>query len=1313
MVDAFSMDLSCAVPCWARWTTRALVVTTVLYVLGVMPPIRASLSLSTTSDLVLMGVIGVLALALCAGRLRSGGGAQWCFYALSMLTYTGANDYYYGHVIHLDPMPFPSLADALYLSHYAFIYAATFVQLRRSVRRYPASAWLDGLVTGLAAGALLVATALGQVMSWAGTGMLPSLVALAYPTADLLLLLLVALAFAMLGWRPGRMWWVIGAAHLSFLGADVYYLVALMQGTYVPGGPMDAVWVIGMVLPILLVWQAEPARRENDRRISGAMVVPGVAVLVCLGLLAVQVVRPLAALSVGLATVAVLAAAARVSLTFREVRALAEARRQALTDDLTGLPNRRRFAAELEVTLTGGQQVAVLLLDLDRFKEVNDTRGHRLGDELLRLVGPRLAEQLRDGDLLARLGGDEFGVLLPTADGVEAGIVAGRVRAALREPFEVAGVTLHVQASVGIALAGRDGTAADDLLHAADTAMYEAKRTRTGVQLYDAERDGQARSRLELAEALRVALVDDQLVLHYQPKLDIARDKVTGVEALVRWQHPDRGLLYPDEFIDLAEQTGLMKPLTLRVLDQALAQCAAWRADGLDLTVAVNVSPSNLVDLALPDQVGALLDRHRLPPEALELEVTEAILVQERDTAMAVLTRLRDAGSTISIDDYGTGYSSLAYLAGLPVTGLKIDRSFVAQIAEDPRVGAIVRSTVELAHDLELTCVAEGVEDARSLALLVDFGCDVAQGYHLSRPLPASDLTRYLRTRDHDQPEQSALAPGVRTATSAEAAQQGTAPAVKPRLLPTATRQVPVDVPARSRPLPVTAQLPTLSHGVGHLPSLAFAAVGVLVILASRWLPDAAQLVLLSLVQVTGSIAVLLGVRRHRPVRPAPWLALAGGGLLFGAGVACWFLNVVVLRQPIPYPGWSDVFFVPAYLAYLTGLALMVGHRSPARQTQALLDALILAVGLAYANWVFLTGDALGAAATPMQLLVTVAYPLIDVVMVGLVARLLLTGAPTPALWLVAGGMLANLTGDTVYAALAGTGGYTTGALPDQLWMLSMVLVGAAGLHPSMRSLVTQVEDERVGTSRLRLYLLFVALHVPIAVLLAQTVPGVGWHPYATVLTFALIGPLTALRIQRLTTQLRSLSLSDKLTGLVTRELLVERIEHKRRLGLPDAGSALLFVDLDHFKAVNDTHGHQAGDDVLVLVSKRLQRLVGSKDTVARLGGDEFVIVVDHVHDPDQVHGLAQRVVDSVGEPFHVWGHDVCIGASVGITFLDACTDAATALRHGDAAMYSAKSTGRSRCVTYTPVATQQSGGRQPPAVPAQRSRVDSRLPQP
>jgi diguanylate cyclase (GGDEF)-like protein len=476
----------------------------------------------------------------------------------------------------------------------------------------------------------------------------------------------------------------------------------------------------------------------------------------------------------------------------------------------------------------------------------------------------------------------------------------------------------------------------------------------------------------------------------------------------------------------------------------------------------------------------------------------------------------------------------------------------------------------------------------------------------------------------------------------------------------------------------------TLRHDLAFLPSLLFAAAGIAVIVASRWLPDGPQLALLSLTQLVGGVAVLVGVRRHRPARPAAWLALAAGGFSFGAGVACWFAYAVVLRQPIPYPGWPDLFFVPAFLCYLTGLLLMIGRRAPARQTSALLDALILAVGLAFANWVFLTGSAVGGAASMPQTTITVIYPLIDVVMVGLVARLLLTGALSPALWLVAAGMLGNLVGDTAYSWLAATEEYEVGALPDQMWMLSMVLVGAAALHPSMRSTVTQVEDTRVGASRLRLLLLFGSLHVPLAVLVVSLLTAVDAQPLAVVLTLALVGPLTALRMHHLTAQLRTLSMSDKLTGLGSRELLVERLERRRRSRSTGGQSVVLFIDLDRFKAVNDTFGHQVGDDVLILASKRLQRLTSARDTVARLGGDEFVIFIDHVRHPEDATCLAQRVVDSLAVPFHVWGYEVSIGASVGVTTLDD-TDPATALRRGDTAMYHAKASGRSGWTQYTP----------------------------
>ena len=560
-----------------------------------------------------------------------------------------------------------------------------------------------------------------------------------------------------------------------------------------------------------------------------------------------------------------------------------------------------------------------------------------------------------------------------------------------------------------------------------------------------------------------------------------------------------------------------------------------------------------------------------------------------------------------------------------------------------------------------------------------------AQGEH-DRPLPPDELAAWLADRDG---RPGARPAAVRVPAPRDPGGPGER-ATRPAVVRTDEPEEPGAPAAPAAPSAPAPVLPTagavpgavvlsLGRDAGARPSVLFAAAGVAVVLASRWLPDRPQLVLLSLVQVLGAVAVLVGVRRHRPVRSAAWLTLAAGGISFGAGVACWYVYAHVLHRAIPYPGWPDLFFVPAFLSYLAGLALMIGRRSPARQTQALLDALVLAVGLAFASWVFLTASAVGGAVTPAQTVITVVYPMIDVVMVGVVARLLLTGGITPALWLVAGGMVANLVGDTAYSVLAARGEYQTGALPDQMWMLCTVLVGAAALHPSMRSLVTQVEDPRVGSSRVRLLFLFLSLHVPVAVLVIGLLTGTDVPLTAVALAFAVVGPLTALRIQHLTAQLRTLSMSDKLTGLVSRELLVERLERTRRSARAGGGrSAVLFIDLDRFKAVNDTYGHAAGDDVLVLASKRLQRLAGAGDLVCRLGGDEFVLVVDEVRSADDSTALAQRVVDSMSEPFSVGGHEVHIGASVGITVPDGA-DPAAVLRRGDAAMYRAKAAGRSR----------------------------------
>ena len=686
----------------------------------------------------------------------------WAVLGLGLACYGGGTVYFHTVVSHLDPPPFPSLADAGWLAFYPAVYVSVVLLLRGRVDRFHPSVWLDGLVGALGAAAVAAAFVFQVVVHDTHGSVATVVVNLAYPVADLLLLLLVAGVLSVLGWRPGRAWWLLGLGLLLFVAGDTIFLFQAATGTYVLGGRVDVLWPAALAL--LALASGQPARRSSRARFEGTsvLVIPTGFALAAVAVLVIAAGRHLPPVAVALAAATVVVAIARTTLTFLEVQRLAESRLQARTDDLTGLINRRGFYERLAHTVTETDAVAaaVLVVDLDRFKEVNDSLGHHVGDELLTLVGRRLAEVIRGGDTLARLGGDEFAVLLRGADARAAWAAAERLRASLVPPFEVGGVTVHMDASVGIAVWPDHAATVAELLQRADIAMYAAKAERSGVQAYHGDSDGQLRDRLALIGELRSALDRGEFVLHYQPKLELDRQVVSGVEALVRWQHPERGLLFPDSFLEVAERAGLMRRLTLTVLGEALRQCRAWWDAGLRVSVAVNLSPSNLLDVELPDLVDGLLASFGLPPSALELEITETVLMLDRVRSAAVLSTLRDLGVRIAVDDYGTGYSSLAYLRELPVDELKLDKSFVMHLDADPLAAAIVRSTVGLAHSLGLRMVAEGVETASALETLRRYGCDVAQGYHLGRPQPAEQLTASLTRapRPPDRPPARASA---------------------------------------------------------------------------------------------------------------------------------------------------------------------------------------------------------------------------------------------------------------------------------------------------------------------------------------------------------------------------------------------------------------------------------------------------------------------------------------------------------------------------------------------------------------------------
>ena len=535
---------------------------------------------------------------------------------------------------------------------------------------------------------------------------------------------------------------VAAGAVLAWLGGPDTLRAGLLEPLEI--GPVVAAAVVFFAVNNFMVWVVVSlaTRSSLRRRVADEWAFYTLTSLVLIGL--APVVDLVAAKALWMLPLLLIPVGA-VYLTARSSVAQAH---QALHDGLTGLANRSRFRAEVHATLEESgrmrRPLAVLLIDLDRFKEINDTLGHHIGDVLLRSVGSRLAASSKDVSLVARLGGDEFAVLLADVSGPEQALaVAREITRSLEGPFMLEdGLVLEIEASIGVVVTPEHGGDVDVLLQRADVAMYLAKGSKSGVALYAPERDDNTRRRLALIGQLRTAVANNELTLFYQPKLNVATQEFTGVEALVRWNHPELGLLPPGEFIHLAERSGLIKPLTHFVLRSAIAQTQRWHGEGLALRVAVNLSARTFLDYELPAMVAALLREAGMDPSWLELEITETELMADPARGAKVLERLHAMGVRLTIDDFGTGHSSLAYLGTLPVDEIKIDRCFVAAMATDDISpdDIIVRSTIELARNLGLEVTAEGVETAGQLERLTLLGCHFLQGYYLSRPVPPEEL---------------------------------------------------------------------------------------------------------------------------------------------------------------------------------------------------------------------------------------------------------------------------------------------------------------------------------------------------------------------------------------------------------------------------------------------------------------------------------------------------------------------------------------------------------------------------------------------
>jgi diguanylate cyclase (GGDEF)-like protein len=656
---------------------------------------------------------------------------------------------------------FPAPGEWLFLISYLGMigYLLRDVDRRQSAQ---ARGWLDVVIIcgGTACLAfLLLVTPVQAASHQEGVSLL---LALIYPLADIILALLVLGQSLQQTRIDRRKSWMIFLGFVLLAGADSGLALQVSASTYDFGNLSYALWGAGFSVLVAAACRPEQSVIRAVPKPTGSPVLVG-AGLVALMVLAIRPDDTLAYYMLPPAVLTMAAVAGRMTLALSDANRANEAFALSQTDDLTKLPNRRAVRAWLSHGIVDREPLALMLLDLDGFKEINDSLGHRAGDTVLRLVGVRMREAVEAHVRVARLGGDEFAMILVSGDEIELMEIAHGVLRELAKPIMVDGIEISPSGSIGVSVALPSDTDDSELLRRADVAMYQAKNSGLGVALYDAELDEFSRSRLQLAEELRRGISDGQIEVWYQPQFDAATMEVAGLEALVRWRHPVQGVISPVSFLPAARRAGLMGQLSDLVAQRAIEDIHARRQAGIDLRVAVNCAPPELVGPTFLPQLYAAIAEWDIPPDVLTLEVTEESFLADPQHTREILLGLRSHGVQVSIDDYGTGFSSLTYLRNLPVQELKIDRSLIGNVASDDRSRMIVASTIQLAQALDMRIVAEGVENAADLDALVAMGIDSVQGYHLARPMPGTQVDRWIRewtahlqnsTSDH-QPKES------------------------------------------------------------------------------------------------------------------------------------------------------------------------------------------------------------------------------------------------------------------------------------------------------------------------------------------------------------------------------------------------------------------------------------------------------------------------------------------------------------------------------------------------------------------------------
>jgi diguanylate cyclase len=714
--------------------------------------------------LLLLLIPPILLRARHSGRL----GVGWLAIGVFGILYEVGNVAYFVPNGHVPQISLSAVSDCFYLgSLVAFVVGIAWLTQRGFGTRM-LSARLDGAVVGFAVGGAAAAIRFRSMPRIPG-GALQTAVSLSHPTLDLILLMLLVAGLSLRSHRQSLSIATLMLGVAVFVVGDVIYSRAISIHTYLGLPALDGTWMLGLWLVGLAAWaesdQRAIPRAANSILSRGIPVLPIGSALVALSVVVMSLLSPVPRIALVLATCSLLLVIARMTVTLWEARQNSLNYRDARTDELTGLSNRRGFLETITASLAERPKtrpLAVLLVDLNGFKDVNDTLGHLVGDELLTIVGKRFSECLGHEAAIARIGGDEFAMAFDVKRLDDAAEMARKLADTHSDQITLDGVTVRVSASFGIALFPAHGLTPLQLLRSADVAMYEAKSSRRTICAYRAEHDRNSRGRLALVGELRDAIESEDLILHFQPTRDLRTSTIHGVEALVRWPHPTLGLLQPDDFVPMAERVGLVPALSRVVIEKAVAEAARLYRRDQRLQMSINISRFDLLDDTLMHYLEEAIESVGLPGEMLTLEITESSIGEDPERSRQSIEHIRSLGIRVSIDDFGVGYSSMSQLLSLPLDEIKIDKSFILALRTDRRAHAIISSAIELSRALDVTLVAEGIETAQSLSVLQELGADIGQGFYISHPLTSSQLDDFLTMARADE----ATSPERRLASS-------------------------------------------------------------------------------------------------------------------------------------------------------------------------------------------------------------------------------------------------------------------------------------------------------------------------------------------------------------------------------------------------------------------------------------------------------------------------------------------------------------------------------------------------------------------